>query len=127
MYWVVPIPTGGLTYADDGRTATIEMHDVSVIDQPRWPALDALGTPATMSFRLVFKATDQRATYDDAYKQFRFAGWQAAAQLEAEVNVPAINFSWKSDPLATSHCDFAILGDEVNGRYYEAATPATRP
>jgi hypothetical protein len=24
------------------------------------------------------------------------------------------------DPLNTSKCDFAILGDEVNGRYYDS-------
>jgi hypothetical protein len=124
LYWVVPIPAGGLTYADGGRTATIDMHDVPVIDQPRWPALDALGTPATLSFRLVFKATDQRVTYDDPYKQFRFTGWQATAELEAQVHVPSIGFSWKSDPLATSHCDFAILGDEMNGKYYDAEPKA---
>lgn len=122
----MPIPAGALTYADGGRTATIEMRDVPVIDQPRWPALDALGTPATMNFRLVFKATDQAVAYDDPYKQFTFTGWKATAQLEAEVHVPLSSFSWKSDPLETSKCDFAILGDEMNGRYY-AATSRTKP
>lgn len=126
LYWVVPISAGGLTYADGGRTATIEMRDVPVIDQPRWPALDALGTPATLNFRLVFKATDEAVRYDDPYKQFKFTGWKAIAQLEAEMHVPDSNFSWKSDPLETSKCDFAILGDEVNGRYY-SAPPAKTP
>jgi hypothetical protein len=39
--------------------------------------------------------------------------------MEAEVEVPSIDFSWKSDPLNTSKSDFAIIGEEVNGRYYD--------
>ncbi len=57
--------------------------------------------------------------YDDSSKHFRFIGTRASCQLEAEVEVPAADFSWKSDPLSTSKCDFAIMGQEVNGRYYE--------
>jgi hypothetical protein len=40
--------------------------------------------------------------------------------MEAEVHVPAIGFSWKSDPLNTSRSDFAIIGEEVNGRYFDS-------
>jgi len=39
--------------------------------------------------------------------------------LEAQVEVPSIGFSWKSDPLNTSKADVAIIGEEVNGRYYD--------
>jgi hypothetical protein len=39
--------------------------------------------------------------------------------MEAEVEVPSIDFSWKSDPLNTAKCDFAIIGEEANGRYYD--------
>jgi hypothetical protein len=96
------------------------MKDVAVVDQPKWPALDAVGTPALMSFKLVWKATDDKIVHDDPQKQFRVDGHRATAQLEARVEVPSIGFSWQSDPLETSHSDFAILGDEVNGRYYMA-------
>jgi hypothetical protein len=40
--------------------------------------------------------------------------------MEAEVEVSSMGFSWKSDPLNTSKCDFAIIGEEVNGRYYDS-------
>jgi hypothetical protein len=33
------------------------------------------------------------------------------AQLEAELRVPSIDFSFKTDPLETSKADFAIMGD----------------
>ena len=94
------------------------MKDVAVIDQPRWPALDAVGTPAIMSFKMVWTATDEKVVYDDPQKMFRVEGYLAKAQLEAQVEVPSTGFSWKSDPLETSSANFAVIGDEVNGRYY---------
>jgi hypothetical protein len=60
LYWVVPIPKGGLAISPDGQTATLEMENVAVVDQPKWPALDAVGTPAIMSFRMIWKATDEK-------------------------------------------------------------------
>ena len=118
---MVPVPEGGLIVSPDRKSATLEMKDIPVVDQPKWPALDALGMPAMMSFKMVWKATDERIVYDDPQKQFRVEGYRAVAQLEAQVNVPSIGFSWKSDPLATSKASFAIVGDEVNGRYYGPA------
>ena len=94
------------------------MENVAVVDQPKWPALDSVGTPATMNFKMVWKATDEKIVYDDPQKQFRLEGYRATAQLEAEVKVPSIDFSWKSDPLSESHANFAIIGGEVNGRHY---------
>jgi len=117
----VPVPEEGLIISPDGKTATLEMKDIPVVDQPKWPALDAVGTPAMMSFRMVWRATDERIVYDDPQKQFRVEGYRATAQLEAQVSVPSIGFSWKSDPPATSKANFAIIGDEVNGRYYSPA------
>ena len=118
LYWVVPVSEGGLITSPDGKTATLEMKNILVVDQPRWPALDAVGMPATMSFKMIWKATDEKIMYDDPQKQFRVEGYRATAQLEAQVSVPSIGFSWKSDPLETSKANFAIIGDEVNGRYY---------
>jgi hypothetical protein len=95
------------------------MRNVEVVDQPQWPALDAVATPARMSFKMVWKSNGEAARYEDASKHFRFVGTRAACQMEAEVNVPSIGFSWKSDPLDTSKSDFAIMGEEVNGRYFD--------
>jgi len=94
------------------------MENVEVVDQPKWPALGAVGTPGLMSFKLVWKATGDKITYDDPQRQFRVQGYLASAQLEARVEVPSTGFSWHSDPLSTSRAAFAIIGEEVNGRYY---------
>ena len=114
------VPEGGLAVSSEGKTATLQMKNVAVVDQPKWPALDAVGTPALMSFKLVWKATDEKIGHDDSQKQFRVDGYRAIAQLEARVEVPSTGFSWQSDPLETSHADFAIIGNEVNGRYYSS-------
>jgi len=117
---VTPVPDTGLTFTADNKIATLQMTNVPIIDQPRWPAMDAETTPAFMDFKLVFKATDQPVKYEDAARQYRFEGFKATAQLEAAFRVPSIDFSFKTDPLETSSCDFAVMGSGVNGKYYEA-------
>lgn len=95
------------------------MKDVPIIDQPRWPAIDAETSPAFLDFKLVFKSTEEPVKYEDASRQYRFEGFKATAQLEASVRVPSIDFTFKTDPLETSRCDFAVIGAEVNGKYYQ--------
>jgi hypothetical protein len=118
LYWVVPVPQKGLTFSADAATATLEMIKVPVVDQPRWPSIDAVATPAQMTFKMVWKSTGESAEYDDPAKQFRFKGTRATCRLEAQVEVPSLGFSWKSDALDTSQAAFAIIGEESNGRYY---------
>jgi len=95
------------------------MRDVAVVDQPRWPALDSVATPARMTFKIIWKSNGQTVRYEDASRHFHFSDTAASCQLEAQVEVPSAGFSWKSDLLETSNCDFAIIGDEANGRYYD--------
>jgi hypothetical protein len=45
-------------------------------------------------------------------------GQLATAQLEAEASVPTLGFSWRSDPITTSCAAFAVIREEVNGRYF---------
>lgn len=96
------------------------MQNVPIVDQPRWPALDSIATPARISFKMVWKSTGEPIKIEDSAKHFRFTGTRATCQLEAQVEVRSIGFSWKSDPLSTSQSAFAIIGDEVNGRYFDS-------
>jgi hypothetical protein len=95
------------------------MSNLPIIDQPRWPAMDAETTPAYLDFKLVFNSTDEPVKYEDPMRQYRFQGFKATAQLQAAVRVPSIEFTFKTDPLEASTCDFAVMGTEVNGKYYE--------
>jgi hypothetical protein len=118
LYWVVPVPSGGLELSSDSNTITLTMSDVPIVDQPHWPALNAIATPARMTFQMVWKSTGEPVEYNEPSKQFRFTGTRATCQLKAQVEVPSIGFSWKSDPLDKSSANVAIMGEEVNGRYY---------
>jgi hypothetical protein len=120
LYWVTPVPSNALSFGADGKTATLQMADVPIIDQPRWPAMDAESTPAFMDFKLVFKSGDEPVKYEDPMRQYRLEGFKASAQLEAMFRVPSIDFTFKTDPLEMSKTDFAVMGAEVNGKYYEA-------
>ncbi len=120
LYWVARVPESGLQISSDGRSATLELKNLAVIDQPQWPALEAPAVPAKLSYRAVWKATDEQVVYEDKAKHFRFEGYKALAQVEAVVEVPALNFSWRSDSLATSKAAFAVIGQEVNGKYYDS-------
>jgi hypothetical protein len=102
----------------DRKTITLEMSDVPVVDQPHWPAIDSIATPARMTFKMVWKSTGEPVQYESPAEQFRFVGTRAECHLEAAVSVPSIGFAWKSDPIDTSAASFAIIGEEVNGRYY---------
>jgi hypothetical protein len=41
------------------------MQNVSVVDQPLWPAIDSIATPARMSFKMIWKSTGEPVKYDD--------------------------------------------------------------
>jgi hypothetical protein len=122
LYWVAPVTNGGLVISSDGHTATLQMKNVPIIDQPNWPSMKAETHPAFLDFKLVWKANAGTVKYEDPGQQYRFTGYKASAQLEASVRVPSLNFSWKSDPLENSHADFAVIGEEVNGKYYSSGS-----
>jgi hypothetical protein len=73
-----------------------------------------------MTFKMVRKSTGEPVKYDDSSRHFRFGGTRASCQLDTQVVVPSIEFSRQSDPLDTSKSAFAIIGEEVNGRYYDS-------
>ncbi len=82
---MVPVPERALSISPDGNTFTLEMQNVAVVDQPRWPAIDSIATPARMTFKMVWKSTGEPAKYEDASKHFRFTGTRATCEMEAEV------------------------------------------
>ena len=111
-----------MTISSDAHTATLEMKNVPIIDQPNWPSMNAETHPAFLDFKLVWKAGAEPVKYENPGQQFRFTGFKAGAQLEASVRVPSLSFSWKSDPLESSHAEFAVIGEEVNGKYYASGS-----
>src|SRR3982074_2923269 len=88
--------------SSDEKTATLQMTNFPIIDQPRWPAMDAETIPAFVDFKLVFTATDEPVKYEASSRQYRFEGFKASAQLEATFRVPSIDFTFKTDSLQSS-------------------------
>jgi hypothetical protein len=94
-------PPEGLTIGADRKTISLQMRDVPVVDQPRWPALDSIATPARMTFKMVWKSTGEPVQYENPAQQFLFIGTRAECHLEASVTVPSIGFSW--NPIRSKH------------------------
>ena len=115
---MAPVSEGGLTLSPDGKTATLVMKNVPIVDQPKWPAMDAGVKPGSMDFKLVIKAGNEPVKYENPKEWYRFTGFKATAQLEATIRVPSLKFQFKTDPLEKSSASFAVMGEEVNGKYY---------
>ncbi len=107
-----------LRVADDGRTATIEVIDQAVVDEPDYPA-DGPSIPALLSFRISWLATGELRTLEDPTRYFRIDGYAAEVTAEFSVVVPSTGFAWRSDPPAALTTPVAVIGREVNGVYYE--------
>jgi hypothetical protein len=71
-----------------------------------------------MDYKLVLRQGSEPEVYVDATRWYRSTGFRARAQLEAAVRVPSIGFESKTDALETSKAGFAVMGEEVNGKYY---------
>ena len=89
-----------------------------VVDQQRWPGAGCDRHSARMAFKIVWKSTGEPVLHENVSKQFRFRGTRAECQPKAQVEVPSIGYSWKSDAVEISRADFAVMGEEMNGRYY---------
>lgn len=83
-----PYQRNGLSVSEDGEVFTLQMQNVQIIDQPRWPALDSVATPARISFKMVWKSNGEPAACEDATKHFRFSGTHAACQMETSDEAP---------------------------------------
>jgi hypothetical protein len=102
--------------------ATLDIKDLAVVDQPNYPDRSPT-TPGTLSLRVIWRATNEKDLFSDPCKQFAVNAYHAEAQAQFSVVVPSLDFIWKSDPIETSRADFAIIGEEVNGRYFSPRMP----
>lgn len=117
------VPDENATFAPDGSSASVEVRDIAIVDQPHFPdrVPTVRGTLAHM--RVTWQATAKTLHFGDPSKAFVFDGRDAEARIEFEVRIPESGFVWKSDPLARSRATFAIVGKESNGRYHSIVMP----
>ncbi len=118
LYWTARLQPGQLTISSDGRSATLEVNDLAVIDEPTFPKPGS-AAPATISFRIVWTALGSATMFNNADKHFALLAAPARARASFKVAVPSAAFTWESAPLETSTSSDALIGSEVNGRYYD--------
>ncbi len=120
LFRTVPVTPGRLLIGSNGRSAELELEDIAVMDQPGGPFYAAPSLSARMSLRVIWKAlAGQKVRYEDKCRHFKLVGHLAACHAWVKVEVPYIGFSWQSDPIGTSKAAFAVIGEEVNGKYYD--------
>ncbi len=113
LYWTFEISGGEVQVSSDGRSATLEVGDKAIIDEPKFP-IDGPVYDAVESFRITWEATGDLQTLEGPNKYFLIQGYPATVTGEFSVVLPELNFSFTGQ--ATSN--FAFLGTEVNGHYY---------
>jgi len=69
--------------------------------KPKWPALAAVATPAIMTFKMIFEATDRAVTYEDKAKHFRVTGLSGNLPDAAQIEVPTANSHGSSEPIGS--------------------------
>jgi len=127
LFWNILVPDSSVTIAPDRQTATLVLNDVAVIDEPNFPKPGPVNQ-GTMSLRIVWTVAGGMRMFNDASNHFAVQGFVSTAKAEFKVSVPALNFSWTSSPMETSHSTFAGMGNEVNGEFYDRGLlPAALP
>jgi len=127
LFWNILVPDSSVTIGPDGQTATLVLNDVAVIDEPKFPKPGPV-YHGTMSLRIVWQVAGGMRMFNNADKHFAVQGFVSAAKAEFTVSVPALNFSWTSYSMETSHSTFAGMGNEVNGEFYDRGmSPSALP
>lgn len=109
------VPDSALTVSADGKSAIVQLTDIPIVDQPKFPVEDPT-TAATISLKVTFAATSQAVSYVDPALNFAVTGFAATSQVEFTAKVPSSGFTLKSDAPASS--SFGVIGNEVNGKYF---------
>jgi hypothetical protein len=117
FFWTVPADERDLTVSRDGRRAVLEMRDVPVIDSFQFFGPNQ--TPATVSFRVEWRATDsfeQRGSGATVPPEdpAAFLGDIAPARSTGHFSGEEWGFSFSSDHASTDR-SYAQIGRSRNG------------
>jgi hypothetical protein len=118
LFWTLPVDENALRIARDGRKAILDAKDLQVIDN--FQAFGMLGTPATVSVYVEWKATGppvSRGKGRDVADTDpgAFLGQFRVADSTAKITSTEFGFSSRSDPGVSTARTFAEMGNERNG------------
>jgi len=124
LFWTVELPEGSVEVEFGRGRATLRGFDVPVFDYSTG-ANALFGPPpsplptGTVSFRVVWSGVGQRVNIrntDQTYGGFAGEFIRNTAQMEWTATVG--DYTFVSDPLATSSSSFAEIGHERNGSFF---------
>jgi hypothetical protein len=107
-----------LRFDEDGRKAVLDFEDVQVIDTFQF--LSGLGTPATVSAHVEWRATGPsvkrgKGSAVPPTDSAAFLGHFAVAESTATFEGAEFGFSFRSNPGVSTERTFAEIGTERNG------------
>jgi hypothetical protein len=119
----VPLPARGIEVDLANGTATMKASKVPIYDYGTLQNALFMGSnpppvPGWVSFKVVWQGGTASAPVNstDPTKGI-FSGTFAQCMAQTEWQAQAGDFSFESDPLATSSSTFAQIGQETNGVY----------
>jgi hypothetical protein len=123
LFWTIEIPSSGIDVELGAGRASLQASDVPIFDYGSiGNALFGGGPPpipGTVSFRVAWNGVSQRVNIrntDPVYGGFAGEFIRNTAQMEWMARVG--DYTFASDPLATSSSSFAEIGQERNGSFF---------
>jgi hypothetical protein len=124
LFWTTEISQAGVSVNPGAGNATMVATDVPIYDytdlgnalgaQPRKPR-----TPGKVSFKVVWSGVQQRVNVHNTDPTYGgFAGNFVRNTAQMEWTAITNDYTFVSDPLATSFSAFAEIGTERNGSFF---------
>jgi hypothetical protein len=123
LFWTTEIPIAGVDVQLGKGSAILQASNVAILDYGNiGNALFGGGPapiPGTVSFKVVWSGVDQRVNIKNPDPVFGgFAGEFVRNTAQMEWNAEVGDFTFASDPIATSSSSFAEIGHERNGSFF---------
>jgi hypothetical protein len=131
LFWTIELPKDSVEVQFGKRRASLQASDVPILDYGT--IINALfgggpsPVPGSVSFKVVWSGPGQRLhirNTDSTYGGFAGEFIRNTAQIEWTATVG--DYTFVSDPLATSSSAFAEIGRERNGSFFEESERANR-
>lgn len=120
VFWTIAVPDGAVDVNPGKGRARFAMRDMAIPDFGDFVnaiSPGATSTPAVASFDV--RWSDIQSRYNTSQPDWNFAGEFVVTKASIEWSSEQAGFSFRSDPASTSVTDYAIVGHERNGVFFD--------
>jgi len=120
LFWTIPVPDGAIDVNGGKGRARFAMRDFAISDFHEFTNSILPGgasEPAVVSFDVRWH--DIQSRYNAKEPEFGLAGEFVVTKATIEWSSQQAGFSFQSDPASTSVSEYAILGHERNGVFFD--------